>query len=619
MVRRRSMVERRWPRMARAPLRGCVVGQPGLDRGQGVGPVVAAPAGEGGGPPLKQIGIGDFLQHVLAERLIGQELEAVEDGVLPLLLHLLVGLVEGLHGLLQDGLHPRPPLVPQPLRDAHHRVGGAVPVGEDAGVQQVDAGGARLVGQVDEAHLVGDLFGDVFEDAGHQVGVGIDDNDGVAVPACRLLLQLVRDKVVHEGGLAHAGAGDVEVVAAQQVVGESNLPPGSRGGVAHQGAAPDALRRGAERPRAGPLHQGRLVACSGRVPEAGDLTDSQDAAPAEQAGGGGVQHVRVGHGGQDLADLEPRPCGVVVVAVGGGHRAEKLSGPLRPRAGGHYRRDLELGVEGDAGDLLLYQDGVFDAAPGLLPPPPRPAARGQSQGRAGTKERRLPYLAVLDPQVALQGGESADAQHGHRHAVHLQRLGLEGVGGLPRLHAGPLVGLVHVGLGPVGAEGAQQQTGHHSLPLVEGGQCAHEGDERVRAGVEQVVVPEGPQGDVLGAVRPQGHRPRLLLLVHAQGVVAGVDRLDAGLGVVGRELASHHPVVEAAGHQRHPVHVPGQLQGEGFGHGDGLEQVLHAQQGALPGPGRRHRQQDGAFLPVVVSEKQVPRVQLHRGMPSFLC
>ena len=180
------------------------------------------------------------------------------------------------------------------------------------------------------------------------------------------------------------------------------------------------------------------------------------------------------------------------------------------------------------------------------------------------------------------------------------------------------MGLLHVGLRPVGTEGAQQQPRHHPLPLVEGGQTAHEGDEGVGAWVEQVVVPEGPQGDVLGTVGPQRDRPRLFAFVEAQGIVVRLNPLDACLGAVGRELAAHHLVVQAAGHQHHSVHVPGQLQGEGFGHGDGLEEVLHAQQGALPGPRRSHGQQDGAFLLFVVSKQDVLRVQLHRGMHSFL-
>ena len=398
--------------------------------------------------------------------------------------HLLVGLVEGLDGLFEDRLHPRPPLLPEALGDAHHRVGGAVPVREDAGVQQVDAGGAGLVRQVDEAHAVYERLRDVFEDAGHQVGVGVYDHDGVRVPALGLLPQLVRDEVVHEGGLAHAGAGDVQVVTPEQVLGEADLPLGSCGGVSHQRAAPDALGRGAERPRAGPLHQGRLIPRAGRVPQAGGLADSEHTAPAEQPGACRVEHLRIGKDGPDLAHLEASACGVVEVAVGGGDPPEKLTGALRPRPGGHDGDDLKLGVEGDAGDLLPYQDGVLDALTGLLPAVPCPAADGQPQGRAGPQERRLPYLAVLHPQIVLEGGQRADAEDGHRDAVHLQGLGLERVGGFPRLHAGLLVCLVQVGLGPVGAQGAQQQPRHHALPFVEGRERAHEGDEGVGAGVE---------------------------------------------------------------------------------------------------------------------------------------
>ena len=305
------------------------------------------------------------------------------------------------------------------------------------------------------------------------------------------------------------------------------------------------------------------------------------------------------------------------MAVGGGHRSQKLPGPLRLGVRGHDGDDLKLGVEGDTGDLLLDEQGVFHPLAGLLPAPPSPAACGQPQDHSRPQERRLPYLPVLHPQVSLQGRQRPHAQDGHRHAVHLQGLGLVGVGGLPGLHAGPLVGLLHVGLRPVGTEGAQQQTRHHALPLVEGRQSAHQGDEGVRAGVEQVVVPEGPQGDVLGAVGPQRDRPRLLALVEAQGIVLRLHLLDACLEVVGRELAPHHLVVQAAGHQNHAVHVPGQLQGEWFGHRDGLEEVLHAQQGALPGPRRRHRQQDGAFLLFVVSKQDVLRVQLQCSTPLY--
>ena len=234
-----------------------------------------------------------------------------------------------------------------------------------------------------------------------------------------------------------------------------------------------------ERPRAGALHQGRLVPGVGRVPQAGDLADAQDASPAEQAGACGVHHVGVGRGWPDLADLEARPGGVVGMAVGGGHRPQELAGALGPRPGGQYGCDLKLGVEGDAGHLLLDEEWVLDAFAGLLPAAPCPAAGRQPQGRAYPQERRLPCLAVLHPQVALQGRKRAQAEDGHRDAVHLQRLGLEGVGGLPRLHAGPLVGLVQVSLRPVGAKGAQHQLRHDTLTLVDVGESAHQGDEGV--------------------------------------------------------------------------------------------------------------------------------------------
>ena len=81
------------------------------------------------------------------------------------------------------------------------------------------------------------------------------------------------------------------------------------------------------------------------------------------------------------------------------------------------------------------------------------------------------------------------------------------------------MGLLHVGLRPVGSHRAQHQPRHDALLLAKVGQRAQDGDEGVGAGVEQVVVPEDPERDVLGAVGPERHGPRLLALVDAQGVV----------------------------------------------------------------------------------------------------
>ena len=435
---------------------------------------------------------------------------------------MLVGLVEGLDGLLEDGLHPRPPLVPQTLGDANHRVGRAVPVGEDAGIEEVDSRRSPVVGQVDEPHLVYERLRHLPEQAAHQVCVGVDDDDGVRVPARRLFRHLVGDDVVHEGGLAHAGPCHVEVVPPQQVVGEVDEPGLARRGLSHRRASPDASGRGHQHPGPGPLHQGRLVPGPRRVPQGRRLPNAQDAALAEQSGACRVHRRGVGYDGSDPARSEPRPGGVVVVAVGRRHRLQQFLRPPPPLLlvvrRGHDHRDLYLGVEGDAGHLLLDEQGVVDAGAGLLEAVPGPAADAQGEGDPRTQERGLPGLPGLHPQVALEGGQGRHAQDGHRHAVGLEGLGLVGVGWVPALLDGPLVGLLHVGLGPVGAEGAQHQPRHDALVVVQVGQRAQQRDQGVRAGVEQVVVPEGAQGDVLGAVGPERHGPRLLAFAQAQGV-----------------------------------------------------------------------------------------------------
>ena len=229
-------------------LGGGVVGQAGLHRRDGLAPPFPVPTQEVLGPEAQQVGVVHLLQDLLAELGVGNQAQPVQDGVLLLCLHPLVGFVKALDCVLQDGLHPGTPLLPQAVHHPHHRVGGAVAVGEDAGVQQVDARGAPRLGQVDELHLVRQGLGDLFQQAGHQVGVGVDDDDGVDVPARCFFLELVGDDVVHQGGLAHAGAGHVEVVAAaQQVLGKMHLTVLSRRGPAHRGAALHPPGRGEER------------------------------------------------------------------------------------------------------------------------------------------------------------------------------------------------------------------------------------------------------------------------------------------------------------------------------------------------------------------------------------
>ena len=138
-----------------------------------------------------------------------------------------------------------------------------------------------------------------------------------------------------------------------------------------------------------------------------------------------------------------------------------------------------------------------------------------------------------------------------------------------------------VGLGPVGAERAQQQTGHDALALPEGRQRAQQGEQRVGAGVKQVVVAEDAQRHVLGPARAQRHRPGLLALFEAERALLRLELVDAGLGVVGCDLAAHDLVVVAARQERDAILVAGQFEREGLGHGDGAEQVLDGEDGAL--------------------------------------
>ena len=251
---------------------------------------------------------------------------------------------------------------------------------------------------------------------------------------------------------------------------------------------------------------------------------------------------------------------MVVVAVGGRHPAEQL---LRPPPGlRRFRRrqdgdDLDLGVEGDARDLLLDQERVVDAVARALPARPGPAAHRQAEGDARPQRDRLPGFPGLPPLVALEGGEARQGKHGHHHAVGAVVADLTGVGGVGPLLQGPLMGPDLVGLGPVGTERSQQQPRHDALACPERRERAEDGEEGVGAGIEQVVVTEDAQRHVLGTARPERDRPRLLAFPEEEGVVLGCELLDAGLRVVRGDLAADDSLVVAARHEGDAVGVPG--------------------------------------------------------------
>ena len=139
------------------------------------------------------------------------------------------------------------------------------------------------------------------------------------------------------------------------------------------------------------------------------------------------------------------------------------------------------------------------------------------------------------------------------------------------------------------------------------------GEERVGAGVSEVSVAEGAQRDVFGSRRAQGHCPRLLAVVDAEGVVLGFDPADACLRVVCGDLLAHGVAVDAPSHDGDAVVGACEFEGEGFRDGDGAEEVLDAEQGAFAGAcGGDLQQRRGVLLWDVPcwgwmqSHKQVP-------------
>ena len=327
--------------------------------------------------------------------------------------------------------------------------------------------------------------------------------------------QLVGDEVAHERGLAHARARHVEVVAAQQVVGEADRARPARGRLADVGAAvtprpegrstfaPERSTRGVSSRAPG----GCQSAAASRTPRTLRLP--------KNPGADGCRLAASGSAGRTLLVGEARASGVVVVAVGGGHRRKQLARPLAPLLRLHHRQDggdLNLGVEGDAGDLLLDQERVVDTVaadrcqrwrspaserPGhrLCPPPARPSSRSRPPAPTGSHAPRRAPPRRGRPWPAPRSPGCGPGRWG--------RAGAAPEAGARRPSPG----------GPAPTPGrvsAAAAAPPRARPRFGRGERAEQGEEGVGAGVEEVVVAEDAQGDVLGAAGAQGHRPRLL-------------------------------------------------------------------------------------------------------------
>ena len=274
--------------------------------------------------------------------------------------------------------------------------------------------------------------------------------------------------------------------------------------------------------------------------------------------------------------------------------------------------DLQLGLVGDAGHLLLDEQRVLVLAPGagLLDSPPCPAHQGRQGRHAQAQEDRLPGLPVPYPEVCLQHRQGQQRQNRHGRCVGAVYPALGGGGGRVGIVSGPGVGLLLIAPGPLRPQGKQPQPGHHPLPLLQVGQGADDGDEGVGAPVQQVVVPEGAHGQVLWSPEQQVHGPRLLPPSQPQGVFFQGDIVHPGLGVVNAQLLADEGALPAPDQQGDPARVPGDLQREGFGDGDGAQQVLHAQHGTLPRAGRR----DGAISRVAGSFRPLNILAMKFGL-----
>ena len=223
----------------------------------------------------------------------------------------------------------------------------------------------------------------------------------------------------------------------------------------------------------------------------------------------------------------------------------------------------------------------------LLDAPPGPAGQGQSCRHAQAQEHRLPSLAVPDPEVAPQPHQGRHSQDDEGHRLPGINLVLAVLGGADRGGLLPLLGPLLVLTGPFRSQGEQLDPRHQPFPLSQVGHGADEGDQGIGPRFPQVVVLEGAQGQVLRPPEPQVHGPGLLALRQPQRVVLRGDLVDPGLGVEGAHLLLDEGTLAAAGQQGDAGGVPGQLQGEGFGDGDGTQEALHPRQGAAPGALRR--------------------------------
>ena len=142
------------------------------------------------------------------------------------------------------------------------------------GIDQIDTGNPVHSAEVQQPYLVGDLRGNQLHDLVHQVGMGVDDDDGPVVLALRLAPQLVIDDVLDQRGLPHAGPSQDHRMLPYGGLGQTYITGAGladqRAGVHVAGA--EIAQEGDESAGGDALHGSHLTHPQGQVPDGSGLT-----------------------------------------------------------------------------------------------------------------------------------------------------------------------------------------------------------------------------------------------------------------------------------------------------------------------------------------------------------
>ena len=455
----------------------------------------------------------------------------------------------------------------------------------------------------------------------HQVGVGIDDDDGVVVLARGLAPQLVVDDVLDQGGLAGAGTAQDDAVLPYGGLGQADgAVPGHAdqwAGVLIAGA--EIAQEGDQRAGGDALHGRHFAHAQGQVPDRGGLPCREDGAagplrvePVENppaAHEGMVQAVPV----QGSAVVPGHSAGVPGVARRIVEGTEAVDDPLDAGPGqlnvglvpvdAHH---LEFGPEAQGLQLVLHQGfvqvGPFAALEEL---PPDIEAAGPQSGQGQVEQDQAGDVAAAPEEPVHQpGGAQAGQSADESHAGAGVGAGRTRPGGAVVAVPAGLHELLPGGVPVLGSRAYDQPDAHPVRAGAAGrlrgvaGDDADDPGQGIELGLLHHPVLQRLQGQVALPEQAQGLDQRVFVLVQEQpvagvalprlsGNVARDPGCDLGLGEIGVEHAGHAvPLGGADAVAYHPVRTE-ELQGDGVpGVSEAQEQVLHGHEGPAAVLGR---------------------------------